>query len=199
MGQKFHSRIPFRVTADVYIALGIALLFLPISWVFAWCVASIVHEVSHYVALWLSGVKILSITVSTSGTYIQTGWMRSGTECMVAAAGPLSGILLIFFGKRIPQVAVCAFFQTLFNILPFQMYDGGRVLSSLLRIFLPEKKVDRVCHIVESVAFILIIVLLVEVNLFLKSWTIIVVTIIILATKNGIIKIPCKSRRQIVQ
>lgn len=199
MGQKFHNRIPFRVTADVYISLGIALLFLPISWVFAWCVASIVHEISHCIALWLFDVKILSITVSTSGTYIQTEWMRTGTECIVAAAGPLSGILLVFFGKRIPQIAVCAFFQTLFNILPFQMYDGGRVLSSLLRVFLSEKMANRVCHIVESFAFILIIVLLVGVSLFLRSWAVVAVTTIILVTKTGIIKIPCKSRRQIVQ
>ena len=123
------------ISPYVYIMLPAALLVLPIPWALGWCIAVFVHELGHYIALRLCRVPICLIEITPFGIRMHTGQMSGGETLLCALAGPLFGLLLLGLSSYMPYTALCAFLQSLFNLLPIYPMDGGRALRAILGIF----------------------------------------------------------------
>lgn len=132
MGSK-KSQIPVSFTPSFLLLLVISLLIIPTKWLLSWLFAALVHELFHYGALCICRSSVLSVAVGIGGARICTELLSERNECFCALAGPVGGLLLLLFAPIAPAIAVCAFFQSLYNLLPIYPMDGGRVLFSLIR------------------------------------------------------------------
>lgn len=56
----------------------------------------------------------------------------AGREVLCALAGPLGGFLLLFLLHSAPRIALCAFVQSVCNLIPVYPLDGGRALYGFL-------------------------------------------------------------------
>lgn len=131
--QKFRSDL-LTITPGFFIYFAAAVLLLPLKWVCAWFIASVIHELCHYFALRLCGVQVFSVRISCSGAIMETESMHPRQEILCALAGPLGGLLLLIILRIFPAIAICAFVQSVFNLLPVYPFDGGRALRAIIRV-----------------------------------------------------------------
>lgn len=127
-----HSNRFFYIRYDFCILLALSLFLLPISWVVGWALAAGIHELFHILAVRICRIKILSMGLVSSGAVIKTEAMTLQQECFCALAGPVGGLSAIFLLRVMPQLAICAVVQSLFNLLPVYPLDGGRALRCLI-------------------------------------------------------------------
>ena len=127
-------RVRWHIKPECYYLAAIAILIFPFKWIAAWTFAVAIHECAHFVALRLCGVTVYEIILGASGAIMKTDPMNDGVETICALAGPFGGICLLLFARRMPYAAICAIFQSLYNLLPFYPLDGGRALIGLLRL-----------------------------------------------------------------
>ena len=106
-----------------------AILFLPLKWLLGFLVAVAVHELAHIAVLLLLRGRITSVAIQETGILLSTAMLSRKQEFLVALAGPVGGLLLMLVTYRIPYISVCAFAQSVFNLLPLENFDGGRVLN----------------------------------------------------------------------
>jgi stage IV sporulation protein FB len=124
--RKVHISTSFFVSAALWV------LVLPLPWVGALFIASVVHELGHFLALKLLGAQVNGMFIGASGAKIHTGSLTRKQELISSVAGPLSGLLLLVFAAAAPRVAFCAFIQSMVNLIPVYPSDGGRVLRCLV-------------------------------------------------------------------
>lgn len=130
MGQQFRIRVRGRV----FLLLALWVLALPLKWVAGALAAAAVHELGHLAALWMWNVPVHEMELDLWGAVIRTGPMEDQEELCCALAGPLAGALVCLFWRWVPEVAVCAGVQSLFNLIPLYPLDGGRALLALRNI-----------------------------------------------------------------
>ena len=118
-------------TPSFFIYLSAALLFLPLPWLVSLIIAGVLHEFGHIIVLLLMKIPIFSVLLCAGGTKILTGEMSMKQELIAAAFGPLTGLLLCSLFPWFPKLALCAFVQTLFNLLPIGNFDGARIIRCL--------------------------------------------------------------------
>ena len=113
----------------------------------------VIHELGHAVTARLYGVRTNEIRLWFLGGVAQVQEMpsRRGAEAVIAVAGPVtSGLLALLLWIAVPLTAsatgakvVVAYLAitnvvlAVFNLLPALPLDGGRVVRSLLALFLP--------------------------------------------------------------
>lgn len=199
MAHSYHSKPQIVARPGFYILISLLVLFLPLKWVLAWLVAAAVHETSHYIALSLLQCRIFSITVGVYGAVIDADTHSDLRECLCAAAGPLSGILLVGLGRFIPYIAVCALFQTAFNLLPITGFDGGRIVCFIISSVFPAKYTQRICETIELVSAVGILAVAIFLTFRLKVGTLPLIFAMVVFLRIKPLKSPCKHRRQIVQ
>ena len=107
---------------------AMCLLLLPVEWVLAWAVAALFHELCHMGMILLCRRGVVSIRIGAFGAVIETEPMPRYQEFFCTLAGPLGGLVLVMLSRWMPRVAICAFVQTLYNLLPVYPLDGGRAL-----------------------------------------------------------------------
>lgn len=112
-------------------------MLLPLKWLLGAFLAAFIHECCHLTAISLLGGSVHQITIGPSGTVIDLDPMSNGKELLCAAAGPAGSLLLLFFSKWFPELAICGLVQGAFNLLPVYPMDGGRVLRCILRFIVP--------------------------------------------------------------
>lgn len=111
---------------------ALLLLILPLHWLAAAVLAAGVHELCHLGAVYALGGRVLSFCIGPAGARMETDLQGRGRALLAALAGPAGSLLLLFLGRFLPHVAVCAAIQGLFNLLPLYPLDGGRVLRCCL-------------------------------------------------------------------
>ena len=140
-----------RKSARLFIALALALLVLPIWWVFAAVLAAMWHEACHYLALRLCGGQALSLRAGFSGAVMEVQFSGPHQELICSLAGPLGSFSLLLFAKWLPRVAICAGFQGMYNLLPIYPLDGGRAIRCLAEVFFPLDLSCRICLWMERI------------------------------------------------
>ena len=153
------SKIAFSVTPEACIGAAVILLTVPLRWVAAWVVAALVHEIGHCIMLYLCGKPILKISVGLNGAEIQAGVLSDGEMVLCALAGSAGGCLLLLLSSCFPRLALCAFLQSVYNLMPVSSLDGGRALRSLLQIVFPLWLADRICKLTEGIVLAAVLVL----------------------------------------
>ncbi len=122
----------FRLSPWVPAALSIAYHFFPPSAFFPFLISACVHELGHIAAIALMGGSIRSMQISLRGAVLETAFLSGPQEAFCAAAGPLAGLLLVFFYRLSPWLAFWSLSQSLFNLFPMYPLDGGRALACIL-------------------------------------------------------------------
>lgn len=142
--QMLHRRISFSVQPEFYILLVLTVLLIPLKWVAAWFLAAAFHELLHCVAVGASGGHIYAVDIGGGGAVIRTDAMPPAREILCALAGPAAGLIAIFVMKWFPRFAICALFQSAYNLLPILPLDGGRAVKCIVGLFADKQKETRI-------------------------------------------------------
>ncbi len=124
----------------LWISCAGMLLVIPLPWIAASLAAALVHEAGHLIATLMLGGRIEDIQFHPGGAVIYGGPMESWKGILCSMAGPMAGAALLLLYPMVPRIALCAFAQTVYNLLPVEPLDGGRALGQL-QICLTGKKI----------------------------------------------------------
>lgn len=196
---RFRDDFQISVSPEFYISAALLLLLLPIKWLLAWALASSIHELFHYLAIRLSKTPIHSIAVGLQGITIKTGNMSYTTELFCALAGPVGALLVLTVAKWLPLTAVCAYFQSAYNLLPIFPLDGGRALRCFAMQAFSAHTAERFCRITQTGMLVLLILLGIYCSIWLHLGMLPTVIALLLLLKNRQVKFPCKDGKLRVQ
>ena len=135
--------------------------------------AALLHECGHLLAARLSGIRLRLLEVDVLGArlYPQGSLPSYGAEAVLAASGPAASLLLAIplIGSSTPfaaslRLATLSF--ALFNLLPIEGFDGGRMVSGTLLLFLAPRLADKVSELLSF--FFLFVLWCVSVYLMMR-------------------------------
>ncbi len=109
--------------------------------------AALLHEAGHCVMLCLMGRPPENVTLTFFGARMKTQFLSYRQMLLAAAAGPLFSLLLGLLLPVFPMLGAYSLFLGLFNLLPVAGLDGGKMLKSLLLLFLPLEQAERLSTI----------------------------------------------------
>ena len=133
------KRNNIQIDSAVYLHLALLLLILPVQYIMCFVLSGLLHELGHFLALKIMKVPVFSFRITSSGALMQTGSLTPLQELICAAAGPATGVLTCMMGSVFPLLAVCAFVQTTYNLIPLYPMDGGRICKSCMVILIEKK------------------------------------------------------------
>lgn len=182
-------------TFAVYISALILLVPLPLS--VSWIIAVLVHELSHYLALCLCGVEVFRLRLRYFGVLMDTGPMTKKQELLCALAGPCGGFFLLFCRRWFPHIAICAFIQSLYNLMPMFSMDGGRALRCALTSLYGDDRGIKISKTIHYATGILL-----GISILYLAWRLNVGVVTIIFVQLFVfylLKLPCKEEQLIVQ
>ncbi len=125
--------------------------------------AALAHECGHLLAARALRIPLRLLEIDIMGAKIlPAGALPSyRAEGLLAAAGPVTSLLLALpLMGGVHPFAIALRFSTLsfalFNLLPIEGFDGGRVLSSLLAALFSEKVAERVLFFTSYLSLLLL-------------------------------------------
>lgn len=187
------TRCRIDILPSAYIAGAVLLLTFPLRWIIAWVTAAAIHELGHIIAVLSLKGRIKAIKIGVFGANIEILPMPPLRELICALAGPVSGLLLLLFFRRIPVIAPFALVQSLVNLLPLYPLDGGRALRCALAILAGEYRAERILKYLE---FLLLMILTIIGFLSFFLWDLGLLPLsaaLLLTARSRMRKIPCKS------
>lgn len=186
------------VSPSQFIIWALMLLTLPLDWLASAVCAAAFHELCHAIALRLIGVRILQLHMKTMGIVLDTEGMTAYQELLCAAAGPMGSFMLLIFRRKFPLLALCAFFQGCYNLIPLSSSDGWRILRSLL-IIVKVKQADRILLSIQIFIIITAICVVIYYAFHLKAFIQGFLFILFLLSKSDFGKFSCKDATMRVQ
>lgn len=122
-------------------------------------VASAMHELAHFIALWRFDCKPNKLSFELGGvTVIKSGYrLCRGRELLVLGVGSAVNLLAFSccFGVA-PYFAGVHLLVGCFNLLPFSVLDGGKMLAIVLDVWLSPWQSARVLFIIQIVFLVII-------------------------------------------
>ena len=125
--------------------------------------AALFHECGHLLAARLLGIRIALLELDLGGARLYPARIIRSyrAEGLLAAAGPFFSLLLalLLTGRSSPLAAAlraATLSLALFNLLPIEGFDGGRMLCALLASFLPEEGVRSLLSITSYAVLLLL-------------------------------------------
>ncbi len=146
--QRNSMRLSYSPVLFCYLA--ILLLIVPFRLLIAAIMSAAVHELFHILAIRLMHVPMNAIHIGVRGAEISTQSMTEKQELFCALAGPVGGLLLLPLYRWIPAISLCAFVQSLYNLLPLYPTDGGRVFRCCANLLLSKKDARRLVFLTEA-------------------------------------------------
>jgi len=128
------------------------------------------HEAAHIIAMKIVGADIQAITLLPFGASVKLGQMpiiSYKNEMFISLCAPLLNgtiaIIFIIIAKMLNIylgfLIACNLIMCFMNLMPVSELDGGRALSSFLKILLPLQKAELISDII-SVLFLVPIIAL---------------------------------------
>lgn len=172
------SCVKFRVEPGFFLLLALAAALgagevLPVLLAAAAC-----HEGAHLGVLALFRVPVRTVALTAGGIEIQAPMqtrLSYGREMAAVAAGPLCNLVLGLLAARLAGwylFAGASFLLGLFNLLPAEALDGGRLLYLALSWRREPVTAYRVCRVVGRVTVLALLLVL---------------TVLLLATGQGLL------------
>ena len=158
---KTHSNRPYtriHSTGGFWLLIGALLLAASLRFFLWFVVACIIHELGHMAAVWLMGGQIGTLRLTAVGAVLQPRRDRIfsyGEEGIIAAAGPAASLILAagaaLWGRQFGGTDAClltglSLVLGLFNLIPAQPLDGGRILQALLSCFVGPDAGEEISH-----------------------------------------------------
>lgn len=188
-----------KASAAAMIGLALALLILPIRWLFGAVTAALFHELCHWTAIMLCGGSVSRFSIGSGGAVMAAENLSRGKELVCALAGPAGGLLLLLVSKWLPVTALCALIQSAYNLLPIYPLDGGRVLRCAVLMLLPPKTAAIVIQWTERLCLLTILILCLYAALILKmGFFPIVIAAALFLKKNSLQTDPNESTMEIL-
>lgn len=138
------------IEAGAYLLLALLIFLMPLRWLLAALTAAAVHELCHILAIHFCGGQVLDIQIGPGGAVIRTEPMNCAKELLCALAGPVGGFSLLLFARWLPRTAICAGFQSVYNLLPLYPLDGGRALHCFASMAFSPVTAERLCAVVQT-------------------------------------------------
>lgn len=181
-----------------FLISAVLLLLLPLNWLASVLAAAVIHELFHIAAIRILGGQMHSVHIGIGGAVITAELDNSFREMLCAAAGPIGSFSASFLFRECPQLALSAFLQGLFNLLPIYPLDGGRILRCLLEI-LGLKHIEWLQITLEilTISFILALSLYLSVERAAGIFPIVVASALTIKTFSR--KRPCKREENRIQ
>lgn len=123
--------VKISVSPGACILMAAGFLLLPLPWIAALCVSSLVHELCHYAALRVNGIRIMGLRIESGGLYLETAPLPPMQILLCALAGPVGALSLLLLVRWFPRTGLCAVIQSLYHLLPVYPLDGGRAVRAL--------------------------------------------------------------------
>ena len=187
------------VESSFYLYSVLILLLIPFKLALAWVLAVLVHELGHFLALKACSVPICGIQIRGFEVIMRTAPMTQKQELICAVAGPVAGLCLIPLARFLPNTAICAFIQSMYNLLPAFPLDGGRALRCALCQFLGEESGLRLSKMIGHIVLILLALLGVYLTWHFQNVALPFCVTAVLCIKAFTRKISCKESELIVQ
>lgn len=118
--------------------------------------ASVIHELGHIFAIYLTGGKVVSLKLGILGAVISTTPLSYSQEVFCTLAGPVLGLTLLIFRPLCPWLAFWALVQNVYNLLPVYPLDGGRILCAIFCMVFPLEKAQRISEMVSLATVFLV-------------------------------------------
>lgn len=193
------NRSIISVDPKIYLITSVALLAFSFRWVYSWMFAVFIHELGHYLAVVFCRRNILSVRIGLTGVLMESDILKPMESVLCSLAGPMASAVLVLFHGCFPRLAICGFFQAIYNLLPLTQLDGGQVLKTIASCVFGEMCAIKIISVIEwlllSALFVLCFYMTVVFNVGLFP----LVFFILFLMKYQKIKIPCKAWRHRVQ
>ena len=119
-----------------------------------------VHELGHLAAIKAEGMDIRSLRAGLNGFCISYSGSRNTAEDIIAAAaGPATGIIYALIASWMSnragnqwfaQSAGISWILSLFNLLPINPLDGGRILRGISALFFGSEKGESAAAVIST-------------------------------------------------
>lgn len=191
--------IQVECNSSIYIFAALLCLVMPLPWIIAALTAAAIHEVSHILAVFISGGTIHSMTVGLRVAVIRASSMTVSRQLFCILAGPAASLLLVLTGQYTPRLAFCGLVQGCFNLLPIYPLDGGRALRCISESIFSVKTATFICKWTENAVMIAVICLGLWAAVVLKlgASPVVVSVVLLSGIRNG--KFSCKEENLGVQ
>lgn len=127
----FRNTLKVYIDPGIYLLVPVLLLTIPVKVLFSWFAAAFIHELGHVLALMLLNGKIVRVHIGPGGAVIEGENLGNLKNVICTLAGPIFGVLPVFFIRSFPRVGLLSLILTAYNLLPFYPLDGGRLLRIL--------------------------------------------------------------------
>ena len=126
---QFYS-VRWKVCIDpfVYPLCAFLLLAVPFRILCGWLGAAVCHEMGHVLAQCVLGGRGGKIIIRPMGAVIEGEDLGRYKNIISVLAGPAIGAVPMVLLSSYPEMALCSFFLTAYNLIPLYPLDGGRVL-----------------------------------------------------------------------
>jgi len=171
--------IKIKISFTFFALILLLVIFNKTEYLYISIISAILHELGHLFTLKFFGAKILEFKISLFGgnikteDFITTNYFQ---DILIYFSGPLINLFFAIFcyflsfflkSRKLIDFTWVNVGLAMFNLLPFYSFDGGKILSAILKIKFTEKQSEQIITIISFI--ILIPLIYFSVILFLQN------------------------------
>ena len=115
---------------------------------------AIIHEMGHLLASKILGYSANGMKIEPFGVCLNLSSHISNSphEFVISMAGPFANFIMLALGTALAYSGICIpkaffvanFYMLFINLLPVMPLDGGRIIKSVLKAEIGEKKAQKI-------------------------------------------------------